>query len=299
MLELINPSLYVDFMKYRYHFLIFSTVLLIISGVAIGFKGLNYGIDFAGGALIQVKFDKDIKTDELRKALDPIGLGSATLQSIGPENAHEYLIKTMATDKQMQTLAKKIENDLDQKFGKVEIRRVEMVGGAVSQDLQRKAWWSLFFVCITIMVYIWFRFEFRFGVGALASLFHDLAIVTGILAITGREIEMPVLAALLTLLGYSIMDTIVVFDRVRENMRKGDDSSLQHLLSSSISQTLSRTIITSLLTLFAVVCLYFLGGEVLHNFAFTMMVGIIFGTYSSIFIACPFVLLLDRPKKQA
>jgi preprotein translocase subunit SecF len=169
-----------------------------------------------------------------------------------------------------------------------------MVGAAVSKDLQQKGWISLIFVCIAIMIYVWIRFDFSFGVGALASLFHDLVIVTGILAVTGREIEMPVLAALLTLLGYSINDTIVVYDRVRENLRKGVDLPLPELLSTSISQTLSRTMLTSGLTLVAMIALFFLGGEVLHNFAFTMVVGIIFGTYSSILIACPIMLLVDR-----
>lgn len=298
MLELIKPDIYVDFMKYRRHFLVFSTVLLVVSALAIGFKGLNFGIDFAGGALIQVKFDQDVKTDDLRKALKPIGLERATLQSIGNSSDNEYLIRTMASDQQMQTLAKQVEAGLHQKFGQVEIRRVEMVGAAVSQDLQQKGWISLVFVCIAIMIYVWIRFDFSFGVGALASLFHDLVIVTGILALTGREIEMPVLAALLTLLGYSINDTIVVYDRVRENLRKGMDLPLPELLSTSISQTLSRTMLTSGLTLVAMIALFFLGGEVLHNFAFTMMVGIIFGTYSSIFIACPIMLLIERkPKK--
>lgn len=300
MFELIKPDIYVDFMKYRRHFLVFSTVLLIISALTIGFKGMNFGIDFAGGALIQVKFDRNIKTDDLRKALKPIGLDSATLQSIGNAEDNEYLIKTKVSDKQMQSLAKQVESDLNQKFGHVEIRRVEMVGGAVSEDLQNKGWISLIFVCIAIMIYVWIRFDFSFGVGALASLFHDLIIVTGILAITGREIEMPVLAALLTLLGYSINDTIVVYDRARENMRAGSDLALPELLSSSISQTLSRTMLTSGLTLLAMIALFFLGGEVLHNFAFTMVVGIIFGTYSSIFIACPIMLMVEgKSKKKA
>lgn len=299
MLELIKPDIYVDFMKYRRHMLVFSTVLLIASCALVGFKGLNFGIDFAGGALIQVKFATDVKTDDLRKALKPIGLESASLQSIGNADDNEYLIRTKVSDKQMQTLAKKVEADLNQKFGKVEIRRVEMVGAAVSQDLQQKGWLSLIFVCVAIMIYVWIRFDFSFGVGALGSLIHDLVITVGILSLSGREIEMPVLAALLTLLGYSINDTIVVYDRVRENLRKGTDLALPQLLSTSISQTLSRTMLTSGLTLLAMICLYFLGGEVLHNFAFTMVVGIVFGTYSSIFIACPIMLLIERKYRKA
>jgi len=192
-----------------------------------------------------------------------------------------------------------VKGALETAFGAdtVEIRRVEMVGGEVSKDLKQKGFLSLFYAGLGILIYIWWRFELRFSFGAILALVHDVIITVGIFSLTGREITLPVIAALLTIIGYSLNDTIVVFDRIRENMKKPGARDLSSLLDTSISQTLSRTLLTSLTTFLVVLCLFVLGGSVINDFAFAMLVGVIVGTYSSIFVASPMLLVLAKDKK--
>ena len=278
-----------------------SFALIVLSLISIFFlKGINYGIDFAGGTEVQVAFTDPVKTGDVRDAMDPIGMKNSVIQMIGSPEDHEFLIRTPMMNEASDDVSQKIKGALGTAFGdeKVDIRRVEMVGSAVSKDLKQKGFLSLFYAGIGILIYIWWRFELKFSFGAILALIHDVVITVGIFSIMGKEISLPVVAALLTIVGYSLNDTIVVFDRIRENLKNASGSfDFASLLDNSISQTLSRTLLTSLTTFIVVLCLYLLGGSVIHNFAFAMMVGVVVGTYSSIFIASPTLLLLGRGKK--
>ena len=263
-------------------------------------RGLNYGIDFTGGTEIQVAFSETVKTDEVRLAIGPIGLANATIQSIGEDGDNEFLIRTPTEGDSGDDTVQQIEGALRDTFGeeKVDIRRVDMVGAAVSQDLKQKGFLSLFYAGIGILIYIWWRFQIGYSVGAILALAHDVIITVGVFAIAGREISLPVIAALLAIVGYSLNDTIVIYDRIRENIKKAAGSfGFSSLLDSSISQTLSRTLITSTTTFVVVLALFLFGGSVINNFAFAIMVGLIVGTYSSIFIASPILLFFRREKK--
>ena len=300
-MELIRPGTQIQFMKIKNIAFALSFALIVLSLISIFFlKGINYGIDFAGGTEVQVAFTDPVKTGDVRDAMDPIGMKNSVIQMIGSPEDHEFLIRTPMMNEASDDVSQKIEGALGTAFGneKVDIRRVEMVGSAVSKDLKQKGFLSLFYAGIGILIYIWWRFELKFSFGAILALIHDVVITVGIFSIMGKEISLPVVAALLTIVGYSLNDTIVVFDRIRENLKNASGSfDFASLLDNSISQTLSRTLLTSLTTFIVVLCLYLLGGSVIHNFAFAMMVGVVVGTYSSIFIASPTLLLLGRGKK--
>jgi preprotein translocase subunit SecF len=303
-MELIRPGTRIDFIGYRKYAYVFSGVLIAIGLISIFFwRGLNLGIDFSGGLEMQVAFKKPVQTAELRKALATLGFQDARIQSITSANTqgNEYLIrmqKVQSSPKENEST--KIQNVLFSTFGKdkVDIRRAEVVGGEVSKDLQNKGFLACLYACIGIIAFIWWRFEFSFSIGAILSLVHDITLTVGIFSLTGKEISLTVIAALLALLGYSLNDTIVVFDRIRENMKKQSGSyDLASLMSDSVSQTLSRTILTSMTVFIVVLCLYLMGGDVIHGFAFAMLIGVITGTYSSIYIAAPFVLIFHKEKK--
>jgi len=300
-MELIRPGTQIQFMKIKNIAFALSFTLIVLSLISIFFlKGINYGIDFAGGTEVQVVFTDPVKTGDVRDAMDPIGMKNSVIQMIGSPEDHEFLIRTPMMNEASDDVSQKIKGALGTAFGdeKVDIRRVEMVGSAVSKDLKQKGFLSLFYAGIGILIYIWWRFELKFSFGAILALIHDVVITVGIFSIMGKEISLPVVAALLTIVGYSLNDTIVVFDRIRENLKNASGSfDFASLLDNSISQTLSRTLLTSLTTFIVVLCLYLLGGSVIHNFAFAMMVGVVVGTYSSIFIASPTLLLLGRGKK--
>jgi preprotein translocase subunit SecF len=300
-MDLIRPGTQIEFMKIKNITFALSIALIVLSLISIFLlKGINYGIDFAGGTEVQVAFTDPVKTGDVRDAMDPIGLNNSIIQRIGTQDDHEFLIRTPMMNEASDDVSQKIKGALEGAFGKekVDIRRVEMVGSAVSKDLKQKGFLSLFYAGIGILIYIWWRFELSFSFGAILALIHDVVITVGIFSILGMEISLPVVAALLTIVGYSLNDTIVVFDRIRENLKKASGSfDFSSLLNNSISQTLSRTLLTSLTTFIVVLCLYLLGGTVIHNFAFAMMIGVIVGTYSSIFVASPTLLLLSRGKK--
>lgn len=299
-MELIRPGTQIEFMKLKNIAFGVSIALVVLSLISIFvLRGINYGIDFEGGTEVQVSFSDPIKTEDIRGALNPIGLSQARIQSVSTVEGQEFLIRTPMMNESTQDLTMKVEGALNDTFGKdkVEIRRVEMVGSEVSKDLKEKGFLSLFYAGICILIYIWWRFELKFSLGAIIALIHDVIITVGLFSLTGKEISLPVVAALLTIVGYSLNDTIVVFDRIRENLKKASGSfDFASLLDNSISQTLSRTILTSFTTFIVVLCLYVLGGSVIHNFAFAMMVGIVVGTYSSIFIASPILLMMNRGK---
>jgi preprotein translocase subunit SecF len=302
-MEFIRPNIYFDFMKARYYTYT-ATLLLAVAGlVSIFFiRGFNYGIDFAGGTEIQLAVPASVKTEDLRKALTPVGLAEARIQSVSNPGgtSAEYIIRVPVANEAGKDQTMLIENTLRKALGKdkVDIRRADMVGAAVSTDLKEKGFLSLLYACIGILIYLWFRFEFSYSTGAVIALVHDAVITAGIFSLLGKEIDLTFVAAILTIIGYSVNDTVVVFDRIRENIKKKEGSyDLFTVVNESTSQTLSRTILTSFTVFIVVVALFFLGGSVIHNFAFAMIIGVVVGTYSSIFIASPIMVLLNRDKK--
>ncbi|ADY73722.1 protein-export membrane protein SecF [Desulfurobacterium thermolithotrophum DSM 11699] len=278
-----------DFIGKRY-IAYFLSFLLIAGSWFYGafIKGAKFGIDFTGGALVQVKIeDKNVNTETLRQLFKGKVEG-VTVQNI--ETANEFLIKAPVKGDPNKTV-ESVTKTIKEKFnGKAEIRRVEMIGPTVGKELREKGIMALIYAMIGILLYVAWRFEAIFAFGAVLALFHDTLATTGIFMAVGREFSLPVIAALLTVIGYSINDTIVVYDRIRENMKVLLRSKpFEEIVNESINQTLSRTIITSLTTFFVVLCLYIFGGGVINDFAFVLLVGIIVGTYSSIFIASAIV----------
>jgi preprotein translocase subunit SecF len=258
-------------------------------------KGLNYGIDFAGGTLVQIKFQKEPSADAIRSAFKSIGLEDSIIQSFG---ANEVVIRTAELSSDQKGLSGKMEDALANVYdkGTFEIRRVEVVGPKVGSDLTRKAILAIVFSWIGMLIYIAWRFEFRYAVGGILALVHDTFITVGIFSLLNKEFDLTIVAALLTIIGYSINDTIVVYDRIRENVRKNVKQSLADTINASINQTLSRTILTAFTVFLVVAVLFLFGGAVIHDFAFALIVGVVVGTYSSIFIASPIVLAFERIK---
>jgi preprotein translocase subunit SecF len=301
MLEIIKPGTNFDFVGKIKFFLTLSGLLIAISFISIIVRGgLQYGIDFAGGTLVQVKFKSPVEISSIKTNLKNVATREITIQGFGEEN--EYLIRLAGITPDLETLSGKIQSDLEKGFGKAnfEIRRVEMVGPRVGKDLRDKATLAIIFSLIGMLIYIWWRFEFRFGVGAIIALAHDVIITVGALSLTNKPIDLTIIAALLTIVGYSVNDTIIVCDRIRENMRKMAREKLEKLINVSINETLSRTILTSGTVLLVLIALFLLGGGVIHDFAFALIIGVIVGTYSSIYIASPLVIFWEQifPSKQ-
>ncbi|HWB46960.1 MAG TPA: protein translocase subunit SecF [Hyphomicrobiaceae bacterium] len=279
----------------RYIFIGLSWALAIMSAVLLMTRGLNYGVDFKGGSLIEVqsKVGKlDIAT--LRGKLDNLGVGEVQVQGVGQGN--EALIRVAqrpATAELSEEKAQAAANDkVKQALGnEIEVRRVEVVGPTVSNELKRTGVIAVICSMLGIMLYVWFRFEWQFGVAAILALSHDVFITVGMFSLLWYEFDLSVVAAILTLAGYSINDTVVVFDRIRENLRRYKRMPLIDLLNLSINETLSRTVLTSVTTALAVLALYIFGTAVIHGFSFAMLFGIVIGTYSSIFVAAPLLLL--------
>lgn len=273
------------------------SLAVIIIGLAsiVWHGGLNYGIDFAGGTLVQIKFQKEPSADEIRSAFKSIGLESSIIQSFGTS---EVVIRTAELSSDPKGLSGKIEDALTAVYSKdsFEIRRVEVVGPKVGSDLTRKAILAIVFSWIGMLIYIAWRFEFRYAVGGILALVHDVIITVGVFSLLNKEFDLTIVAALLTIIGYSINDTIVVYDRIRENVRKNIKQSLADTINASVNQTLSRTILTSFTVFLVVAVLFFFGGAVIHDFAFALLVGVVVGTYSSIFIASPIVLAFEKIK---
>ena len=260
--------------------------------------GPNYGIDFTGGTLVQVKFAKPTDATAIKKSLSGLDLGNPVVQSFG-DNQNEFLIRVEKASGELKGLSQQIEKVLDQTYetGNVEIRRVEMVGPQVGKDLRNKGMKALLYAMLGLLVYISWRFEFRFAVGAIIALVHDVLITLGAFSLFNKEIDLPIIAAFLAIIGYSLNDTIIVYDRIRENSGKHNKESFPFIVNRSINETLSRTLLTSGTTLLVVLALFVLGGGVIHNFAFAMLVGVLIGTYSSIFVASPVLILWEQKKK--
>lgn len=268
-----------------------SAILLsIVSLIAHG--GPRLGIDFQGGTLVQILFDRDVRLDEIRDALSSAGIESAEIQNIASEHGtHREVLIRMQHDPSKDPFGA-VKAAILEKMPdlQMDLRRQETVGPKIGKELRGKAVWAILWALVGIMIYVSWRYEFKFAVGAVLALFHDIVIVLGIFSILNMEISLTIIAAFLTIGGYSINDTIVVFDRIREQMRTYRREKLPVVFNMSINQVLSRTVITSLTSLFAVLSLYILGGEVLHDFAFALLAGIVVGTYSSVFVASASVL---------
>jgi preprotein translocase subunit SecF len=303
MLQIIKPGSKFDFIKYTRQFVFISSLAAVLSLVVMFTKGFNFGIDFAGGSLIHVKFERSVSLEDIRTSITPAVNSEFTLQNFGEQN--EALIRIVESDTNLQKLSEAVTNALNAYFTDniPTIMRVEQVGPQVGSQLRVKAFQAILYSVIGILIYVAIRFEFIFGIGAIISLLHDIIITMGIYCLTGKEFNLTVMAAVLTVAGYSLNDTIVIYDRIREKVQNGrlDSMSWKELVNASINETLSRTILTSVLTAIAVVCLYIFGGEVINGFAFMMFLGIIVGTYSSIAIASAFICFVRtrKPKGSA
>ena len=296
-MELIKPDINVNFVGYIKGALIISLIIIGIALSSLVIKGgPRYGIDFEGGTLVQVKFFDDVDISEVRIALDNLTIEGLSVQEFGEKEANEYLITMKKTTGELEGLSENVNIALTNRFGResLEVRRVEMVGPKVGKDLRKKGMLAVTFSLLGMLIYIWWRFELRFGVGAILCLIHDVTITLGALSLANKPVDLPIIAALLTVVGYSVNDTIIISDRIRENLKKMSRGRLRDIVNKSINQTLSRTCITAGTTLMVVIALFFLGGEVIHDFAFTLLVGICIGTYSSIFIASPLLIVWER-----
>ncbi|MEA2108828.1 MAG: protein translocase subunit SecF [Pseudomonadota bacterium] len=292
-MQFIKPGVNINFVGRRFFFITLSAVVILIGIASLLFHGgLNYGIDFAGGTLVQVRFSQPTTPDDIRKALKGLDLGSSTIQQFEKASGEEFLIRVEKSKSDLVGLSDEIKATLDEVYGadQVDIRRVEMVGPKVGKDLRQKGFMAIIYALVGILIYVTFRFEFKFALGAVVALFHDVIITVGIFSLLDKEFSLSILAALLAIVGYSLNDTIVVYDRIRENLRQPGKRSYEELINTSINETLNRTILTSVTTILVLTSLFFLGGGVIHDFAFALMIGVIVGSYSSVFIASPIVI---------
>ena len=345
-MRFIKPDTKIDFIGKKKIAFSLSLACIVISIVSlIAHNGPKLGIDFAGGTLIQIQAKKAVRIDDIKSGLEAVGLSKSSVQQFGERIRNEFLVRTDLLYENADKFASQIKKALETATGsEVEIRRVEMVGPQVGEDLREKALFAMFYALLFITIYISGRFELKwiisgvvaaaligavyisnifhvsipfligaalivslvlfwflelkYAMGAIVALIHDVTITVGIFSIFGKEFTLPVIAALLTIIGYSLNDTIIVFDRIRENLRKHHKQPLDFVINRSINETLSRTTLTSLTTLIVVVALFILGGGIIHDFAFALIVGIVVGTYSSIYVASPILLAWQNRGKK-
>ena len=345
-MQFVKPDINIDFIGKKKIAFIVSICLIIASLASLALHGgPRYGIDFAGGSLVQVKFDAPVKVGDVKNGLADIDMGSPSVQQFGEKRDNEFLIRTDKTEVSEDNFSTRLEEGLKASTGSVaEIRRIEMVGPQVGKDLREKALFAMFFALLFITVYISGRFELKwlvsfvvavaligavyllslfkvsipilivtalvvtlalfwflelkYAMGAIVALIHDVTITVGVFSLFDMEFTLPIIAALLTIIGYSLNDTIIVFDRIRENLRKYSRKPMETILNRSVNETLSRTLLTSLTTLVVVVSLLLLGGGIIHDFAFALFIGVFVGTYSSIYVASPILLAWSGKKKQ-
>ena len=285
----------IAFNKYYNKFNVLSVSLVVISLILLTFKGLNFGIDFKGGTLIELRsMDEKINVSSLRDNLSQMSLGDISVKNFG--NEKDYLIKFENSDN--KNVIEEIKLNLEKSFGNnFNFRRVENVGPKVSSELLRSGIIAISVALALMLIYIWIRFEWQFSLGAILALFHDVIVTLGLFSLLNLEINLSIVAAVLTLVGYSMNDTVVIFDRVRENLRKYSDIKIFELTNISINETLSRTLITSITTLLALLSIFFFGGEILKGFSLAMIFGVVFGTYSSIYIANTILVRLKVSQK--
>ncbi|MBW1727512.1 MAG: protein translocase subunit SecF [Deltaproteobacteria bacterium] len=337
-MQFIKPDININFVgKRKIAFLISLAMILVSITSLLIHKGPRYGIDFAGGTLIQVKFNTPASLNRIKTGLATIDLGKSSVQQFGDQSDNEYLIRTDMSVMTSQGFSSKVQKALEASTGNaVNIRRIEMVGPQVGKDLREKALFAMFFALLFITIYISGRFEFKwvlsgvmaaalmgavyllsifnvsvpyliaaalivtlllfwflelkYAMGAIVALIHDVTITVGIFSIFDKEFTLPIIAALLTIIGYSLNDTIIIFDRIRENLKKLPKNPLDLIINRSVNETLSRTILTSITTLVVVIALFVLGGGIIHDFAFAMIIGVMIGTYSSVYVASPILL---------
>ena len=302
-MELIRPGTKIQFTHYRRLAIVLSTALNLAVLLALMIKGPNLGVDFAGGTIVQLKFHQRVSIPEIRQALEKVNLGSGVVQNFGDPSANEYLIRLDKTSGELGALGEQIKKSLTDQFGgdKFEMRRIESVGPKVGEDLRFRGTMSVIAATVMMGIYIWVRFGsafgakfgFHFGIGAVIALIHDILVTVGALMLANYEFDLTVIAALLTIVGFSVNDTVVICDRIRENLRKIRRETLENIINTSINETLSRTILTTGTALLVLLALYLLGGAVIRPFAFSLLVGFVSGVYSTIFIASPVILLWE------
>ena len=286
----------IAFNKYYNKFNVISTLLVVISLLLLIFKGLNFGIDFKGGTLIELRSsDNKINISSLRDKFNQMDLGDISVKNFG--NEKDFLIKFENKNNKVNII-EEIKENLDKSFGNsFDFRRVENVGPKVSAELLKSGVIAITVALFLMLVYIWIRFEWQFSLGAILALFHDVIVTLGFFSLLSLEINLSIVAAVLTIVGYSMNDTVVIFDRVRENLKKYSDIKIFELTNISINETLSRTLITSITTLLALFSIFFFGGEILKGFSLAMIFGVIFGTYSSIYISNTVLVRLNVSQK--
>jgi preprotein translocase subunit SecF len=307
-MELIKPGTKIPFTRYRKIAVIFSTAVNLGVLALLFLKGPNLGVDFAGGTMVQLKFPQKVSILEIRQALESVQLGSSSIQDFGREGDNEYLVRLDTEAVDLGALGERMKKALTEKFGaeKFEIRRLESVGPKIGEDLRRRGALSVIAATIMMGVYIWVRFGavfgarfgLLFGTGAVIALIHDVLITVGALMVVNYEFDLTVIAALLTIVGFSVNDTVVICDRIRENLRKIKRESLESIINLSLNECLSRTILTTGTALMVLLALYTLGGAVIQPFAFSLLVGLVTGVYSTIFIASPVILMWEGGAKR-
>ena len=287
----------IPFNKFYKRLNILSLILILISFMLLIFKGLNYGVDFKGGTLIEIRsLDKTLNISDLRKSFNNLNLGDVTVKRFGNDN--DYVVKFEKKQSIEENFIENIKIELKKDIGNIfEFRRVESVGPKVSAELLKSGVIAIALSLGAMLIYIWIRFEWQFSIGAIIALFHDIIITLGFFSLLSFEINLSIVAAVLTIVGYSMNDTVVIFDRVRENLKKFSDIKIYEITNISINQTLSRTLITSITTLLALVSIFIFGGAILKGFSFAMILGVIIGTYSSIYIANPILVKLNVSQK--
>ena len=296
-MQLFKSETHFDFMGRIKAAVTFSVILILIGlGSVVVSGGLKFGIDFAGGTLIQLQFKSSPDIEVIRDGLKTIGLGESTIQEFGSKK--DILIRVQRSEEKLEAVGSMVRKSLMGKFNidEITVERVEMVGPKVGRDLREKALLSILYAIIGIVIYISWRFELQYAIAAIIALVHDVMVTMGAFSIFDKEFTLVIVAAFLTIIGYSLNDTIVVFDRIRENLRRKGKSSISDMINTSINQTLSRTLLTSGTTLMVVIALFFFGGEIIHDFSFALLVGVFIGTYSSIFIASVFLVYWDSRK---
>ncbi len=285
-MELIKPGTNIDFVGKMKPVFLVSAVLIVLSLLLVFIVGPNYGVDFAGGTLVELRFQKPVTVEQIRQALQPIGLERSLIQRA--EEGRDILIRMPESDRPLPEVSKQIQETLGKEVQQqFEILRMDQVGPQAGTALRRQALLALLYASIGILAYISWRFQFLFAVAAVLALVHDILLTIGVFILFNKEFTLTVVAAILTIGGYSLNDTIVVFDRIREKLRLQRRGDYKALINRSINETLSRTLLTSGTTLLTVLSLFFLGGPIIHDFAFALLIGILVGTYSSIFVASP------------
>jgi len=273
-----------NFIKNRKIAYTISAVIILVGLISFIFHGFNFGIDFIGGTLLQLRFDKSVSTAEVRKVLGEFNLSQSTIQKL---SENEFVIRTENIDSEKR---KEILSVLKEKLANPEVLRMEAVGPVIGEDLKRLSLYALFFAFIGIILYVTLRFEFKFSIVSILALLHDCLIVLGIFSLLRKEITIQVVAAILTIIGYSVNNTIIILDRLRENIKFKTRDIFENLINLSINQTLTRTIFTTLTTIFPILTLYFFGGIILSDFALALLLGMVAGTYSSVFISSPLLI---------